>query len=100
MQLLILLALVVSSLARSFVKGPPARDARTSSNKYIVKVKGDVHTSAEAQLKASLSAAPDHHYSLHGFRGFAGTLTTEELTRLESDNLVCWLSNPIANYGC
>jgi hypothetical protein len=27
-------------------------------------------------------------------------LTTEELTRLESDNLVCWLSNPIANYGC
>jgi hypothetical protein len=100
MHLLILLALVASSLPQSLVRGPPARDARTSSNKYIVKVKGDVHTSVEAQLKASLSAAPDHHYSMHDFRGFAGTLTTDELTRLESDNLVCWLSNHIASYVC
>lgn len=89
----ILLALFAYALAHPLTDDPPARNTRTSFNRYIVKMKGDAQTYAEAQLKASLSTAPDHTYSMRGFRGFAGVLTTEELARLEAQDLVCWVSN-------
>ena len=56
--------------------------------KYIVKLKGDINTLANDELKASISATPDFEYSLPGFRGFASTLSDEELAKLQASNQV------------
>lgn len=56
--------------------------------KYIVKLKGDITTSTDDELKASISTSPDFEYSLPGFRGFAGTLTNEELAQLQGSDQV------------
>ncbi|KAL7775283.1 hypothetical protein CFE70_006201 [Pyrenophora teres f. teres 0-1] len=54
------------------------------AGKWIVKMKGDVATLAEDDLTASISSQPDYRYAMSGFRGFSGTLTSEELSRLQT----------------
>ncbi|KAF2036517.1 oryzin precursor [Setomelanomma holmii] len=49
---------------------------------------GDAHVNDENLLKASLHNAPDHTYGMLGFRGFAGTLTAEEVESLQEMNVV------------
>ncbi|KAH7083071.1 subtilisin-like protease Pr1A [Paraphoma chrysanthemicola] len=88
MLLPIVFTLIVSTCARLHTNAPHPGNSRSLSDKYIVKLKGDVHTYAEAQLKASLSSPPDHHFSMNGFRGFAGSLTADELARLETEHMV------------
>ena len=56
--------------------------------KYIVKLKGDVTSLAEDSLTASISTKPDFRYSIPGFRGFAGSISDEELTRLQASEHV------------
>jgi cerevisin len=58
------------------------------AGKWIVKLKGDVTSLAEIDLKASISNKPNFEYSMSGFRGFAGTLSDEELTRLQASDHV------------
>jgi cerevisin len=64
----------------------PSPDA--IAGKWIVKLKGDVTALAENDLKASISSKPDFEYSMSGFRGFASTLSDEDLTRLQASNHV------------
>lgn len=54
------------------------------AGKYIVKLKEDISTAANEALKASIANSPDFEYMLPGFRGFAGTLSEEEVAKLES----------------
>ena len=63
-----------------------AEDAITG--KWIVKMKGEVATLGENDLKASISSQADHCYAIPGFRGFSGTLTNEELGRLQASEHV------------
>jgi cerevisin len=58
------------------------------AGKWIVKLKGDVTSLAEIDLKASITSKPDFEYSISGFRGFAGTLSDEELMRLQASDHV------------
>ena len=71
-----------------------AEDAITG--KWIVKLKGEVATLGENDLKASISSQPDHRYAIPGFRGFSSTLTNEELGRLQASEQVT-ISTP--NYS-
>ena len=81
----LLLGLIPVALAAPFVN---VKRDDVIEGKYIVKLVGDVSTFAENELKNSISAAPDHEYSLPGFRGFAGTLTDQELAKLQASNQV------------
>ena len=56
--------------------------------KWIVKMKGDIATFAADDMKATLSKKPDYDYSMPGFRGFAGTLSDEELAQLQASDQV------------
>jgi hypothetical protein len=56
----------------------PAKANDLIQGSYIIKLKGDVSTLAETDLKASMT----------GFRGFAGMLTEEEVDRLQASDQV------------
>ncbi|KAG9193794.1 cerevisin [Alternaria panax] len=76
----LILALLSSALA-----APLSRVDGTDAvpGKYIIKLKGDVTSQAEDDLRASISAKPDYQYAMSSFRGFAGSMSDEELTRLQ-----------------
>lgn len=82
----LLLALLPAAFAAPLLK---SRDATLIAGKYIVKFKGDMHTSAIDEVKASLASAPDFDYAFTGFNGFAGTLSDEELAKLKASDSVC-----------
>jgi cerevisin len=54
------------------------------AGKYIVKLKGDVTSKAEEDLTAPIAANIDFKYTMSGFRGFAGSISDQELTRLQA----------------
>ncbi|KAI4658219.1 uncharacterized protein J4E79_007201 [Alternaria viburni] len=58
------------------------------AGRWIVKMKGDVATQAHDDLMASMSTKPDHEYAMPGFRGFAGSISEEELVRLQASEHV------------
>jgi subtilisin family serine protease len=91
MHFTIILALVSSSLAAPALNTIPAYDAEATSGRYIVKLKGDVTTLAATDLKASLARKPKYEYSMSTFRGFAGTFTAAEKSRLEASDLVDYI---------
>jgi cerevisin len=75
----------------SFAIGTPLIQNPTDhviANKYIVKLKDNVATLASTQLTDSLTMKPENHYSMNGFRGFAGHLSPEELTMLQNSDQV------------
>lgn len=60
------------------------------AGKWIVKMKGDVATQAHNNLMASMSTKPDHEYAMPGFRGFSGSISEEELVRLQASEHVSY----------
>lgn len=60
----------------------------TIPEKYIVKFKQNIVSSASMQLKNGLMNRPDREYAMGDFYGFAGTLSTDEMKRLQASNLV------------
>ncbi|KAF2690018.1 elastase-like serine protease [Lentithecium fluviatile CBS 122367] len=81
----LLLALLPAAFAAPLIK---PRDSTLIAGKYIVKFKGEMHTSAIDEAKASLASAPDFEYSFGGFNGFAGTLSDDELAQLQASDAV------------
>lgn len=81
----LLLALLPTAFAAPLLK---SRDATLIAGKYIVKFKGEMHTSAIDEVKASLASTPDFDYAFAGFNGFAGTLSDEELAKLKASDSV------------
>ncbi|KAF2130368.1 cephalosporin C acetylhydrolase [Dothidotthia symphoricarpi CBS 119687] len=86
MYIFLLFALASYSFAAPLIKA--GQQATAIPGKWIVKLKGDVTTSAMTSLKAMISTEPDHEYSMAGFRGFAGTLSEKELARLGASHQV------------
>jgi hypothetical protein len=80
----LLLALLPAAFAAPLIKPR----APLVAGKYIVKFKGEIHTTAIDEAKASLASAPDFEYSFGGFNGFAGTLSDEELAKLQASDSV------------
>jgi cerevisin len=81
----VLLALISCAFAAPVIK---VESPDAIAGKWIVKLKGDVTSFAENDLKSSIANKPDFEYSMSGFRGFAGTLSDEELTRLQASDYV------------
>jgi hypothetical protein len=81
----LLFALLSCAIAAPVIE---LKDSDLIAGKWIVKLKGDVTSFAENELKASISTKPDFDYSMTGFRGFAGTLSDEELTLLQASEHV------------
>lgn len=79
------------SLLASLATATPLVKARRSNaiaNKWIIKLKDNVATMAVDGVKAALSTEPDYQYSMPGFRGFAGTLSDEEVALLQASDQV------------
>ena len=85
MHLPIWLALLPAVFAAPLIK---AKRADVIAGKYIVKLKGDMSTTSADDLKASVAATPDHEYSMSGFQGWAGSLTDDEVSRLQAEDQV------------
>jgi hypothetical protein len=81
----LLLALLSCAFAAPVIR---SQGSEAIAGKWIVKLKGDVTSLAENDLRASISTSPDFDYSMAGFRGFAGTLSDEELARLQDSEHV------------
>ena len=60
------------------------------AGRWIVKMKGDVATQAHDDLMASMSTKPDYEYAMPGFRGFASSISDEELVRLQASEHVSY----------
>jgi cerevisin len=88
MRLIVVSALVSSVFVYSCSNVPNEVRSTLLTNKYIVKLKGDASTSSVDGLRASLQATSSHEYVMPGFRGFASTLTTEKVIRLQDSNQV------------
>lgn len=73
----VLLALLPAVFAAPLIK---PRDATLIKDKYIVKFKGEV--SALDDAKALIANTPDFEYSI--INGFAGTLSEEEVAKLQA----------------
>jgi cerevisin len=81
----VLLALVSCAFAAPVIR---VESPEAIIGKWIVKLKGDATSLAENDLKASIFSKLDFEYSMSGFRGFAGTLSDEEITRLQASDHV------------
>lgn len=82
----ILLSLLASLVtATPLVKAP---GSKAIANKWIVKLKDNVATMAADGVKAAISTKPDYQYSMPGFRGFAGTLSDDEVALLQASDQV------------
>ncbi|EUC44497.1 hypothetical protein COCMIDRAFT_98093 [Bipolaris oryzae ATCC 44560] len=81
MYFLLLSLLASLATATPLVKVP--RRSNAIANKWIVKLKDNVATMAVDGVKSALSTEPDYQYSMPGFRGFAGTLSDEEVALLQ-----------------
>jgi hypothetical protein len=60
------------------------RGAQLITDKWIVKIRGDAATTATESAISSIAADADYVYKTN-FRGFASTLTAEELKKLQND---------------
>jgi cerevisin len=88
-MLLVFFSVLLSvALASRSIEGPRQAESSHGSDKYIIKFKSDVTTTAVADLKALLISTPTHEYSMPGFHGFASALTTEELAHLHHSDQV------------
>ena len=85
MHIPVLLALLPAVLAAPLIK---AKRGDAISNKYIIKLKGDIALTSGVDIKATIAAIPDFEYMLTGFRGFAASLSTEELEKLQASDQV------------
>ena len=84
----ILIVLMSPILGASRLVPPRGAGSRANPGRYIIKLRNDIGISATNQFKASLANTPSHDYNMAGFHGFAGTLTLEEIERLEASHEV------------
>ncbi|KAF1831529.1 subtilisin-like protein [Decorospora gaudefroyi] len=91
----VLFALVACVIAAPLIR---VRSADAVTGKWIVKLKGDISSLAEEDLQTSLSTKPDFRYSMDGFRGFAGTLSDEEITRLQASDRIEYIQQDAKVY--
>lgn len=85
MRYSVLLVLLPAAFAAPLVK---VKRDDVIEGKFIVKLVGDISTFAETELKNSLASIPDHEYTIPGFRGFAGSLSSEEVAQLQASSQV------------
>jgi subtilisin family serine protease len=91
-----LLALVPMAAAAPSARSAPApvivpRGGNAIEGKYIVRMKSDlISTNAVSAAVSTLSTKADYTYK-RGFKGFAGTLTPEELTKLQNNPDVAYI---------
>ena len=95
MLALILLALLSSAFAASLIR-VDGEDA--VPGKWIVKLKGDLTLQAEDELRASISIRPDWTYAMPGFKGFAGSISEQELVQLQASEQVRCTSESMGAY--
>ncbi|EUC31046.1 hypothetical protein COCCADRAFT_38791 [Bipolaris zeicola 26-R-13] len=89
------------SLLASLATATPLVKARRSNaiaNKWIIKLKDNVATMAVDGVKAALSTEPDYQYSMPGFRGFAGTLSDEEVALLQASDQIEYIQQDAQVY--
>ena len=75
------------ALAPAVLAAPLIEQSNPIPGKYIVKFKDDAIT-AFGSIKAQISNAPEFEYTQTGFKGFAGSLSAEEVSKLQSDSSV------------
>ncbi|KAF5853190.1 hypothetical protein GGP41_001775 [Bipolaris sorokiniana] len=95
MYFLLLSLLISLATATSLVKAPCSN---TIANKWIVKLKNNVATRAADGVKAALSTEPDYQYSMPGFRGFAGTLSDDEVALLQASDQIEYIQQDAEVY--
>ena len=76
-----LLALLPSVFAAPLLTAP--RGTNVIPGKYIVKLKADASKAALDEAKSLLSSAADHDYEFGGFKGFAGSASTDAVNKLQ-----------------
>jgi hypothetical protein len=88
--MLLIFFFALPSVALAFPSIGRLRQAESSPSpgKYIVKLRNDVTTTVVSDLKSFLKHTPTHEYSMPGFVGFASTLTTGDLARLQHSEQV------------
>lgn len=84
------LALLPLALAAPAKRATPApvirpRGAQLLDGKYIVKMKGDAQLASIQSSIQSVSSDADFVYNSNKFKGFASTLTAEELEALKNN---------------
>ena len=75
------------ALAPAVLAAPLIQQSNPIPGKYIVKFKDDAIT-AFGSVKAQISNAPEFEYTQTGFKGFAGSLSAEEVSKLQADQSV------------
>lgn len=90
-----LLSILPMAMAAPSIRSSPAplivpRGGRHIEGKYIVRMKDDVVSASVESAVSSLSTKADYQYR-RGFTGFAGSLTQEELTKLQNNPDVAFI---------
>jgi hypothetical protein len=98
MKASVLLALLPIVMAAPSKRAFPApvlvpRDAQLVEGKYIIKMKSGAGSSSVSSAISSIAADADQTYT-HSFKGFAASLSPQELEKLRNDpNVSCGLSS-------
>jgi hypothetical protein len=87
MYTMALFAVISSALAAPVIK---VDGADAIVGKWIVKLKGDVVSQGKKDLRTSFFTKPDHEYAMPGFRGFAGSMSGQEITQLRASEHVSY----------
>jgi hypothetical protein len=95
MYTLALFVVISSALAASVIK---VDGADAIAGKWIVKLKGDMTSQGEDDLRTSMSTKPDHEYAMPGFRGFAGSISDEDITQLQASEHVSYILESMSLY--
>lgn len=75
------------ALAPAVLAAPLIEQSNPIPGKYIVKFKDDSITTLDT-IKSEIANAPQFEYNLDGFKGFAGALSTDEITKLQASSSV------------
>lgn len=80
-------SLLLALAPAAVLAAPLIEQANPIPGKYIVKFKSNSFSALDS-VKANLKNAPEHEYTIGSFSGFAGTLSTDELAKLQASSAV------------
>lgn len=83
-----LLALLPTAIAAPLLI---PRDSTLIADKYIVKLKAGTTESDVEEAKGLLANAPDFEYNFGSFKGFAGYLSPDAVSKLQASGAVEWI---------